>query len=215
MGTPRVSARAAAKWRSDDTVWLDHAILAESDLEWLEPVRRLTVWSVKTPPGFYRSLPSLEWLDVRGGSGESAAFVDGCVHLRYLSINQVRGLRDLTSIASLISLERLDLYGLPQVRSLPSLMQLDQLARIEAGSLKGIEELGPLLEAPCLEELLLIRAVALSPSDPGRIAEHPTLAAFDWFAEDVPNRVWLPVVERVNKPKPRAMLTEDWFDGRA
>jgi hypothetical protein len=89
-----------------------------------------------------------------------------------------------------------------------------RLRRIEAGSLKGIEDLGPLLEAPRLEELLLSRAVSLSPSDPDRIAEHPTLAAFGWFAEDVPDKVWLPVVERIAKPEARAMHASDWFDSR-
>lgn len=214
MGTSRGSAKAAATWSSEDALRLDHAVLAESDREWLEPVRRLTLWAVKVPRGFFGNLPSLEWLDVRGGSGESADFVDGCVHLRYLAINQIRGLRELTAIRDLANLELLSLYGLPQVRSLPSLAPLQRLRRVEVGSMKGIEELGPLLDAPRLEELILARAVSLAPSDPARIAEHPTLCAFDWFAEDVPDKTWVPVVERVGKPKARAMYPEDWFDAR-
>jgi hypothetical protein len=214
VATSRRSARSTAKWLFDDTVRLDHAVLTESDAEWLGAVRHLTVWAVKVPSGFFRTLPSLEWLDVRGGSGESAEFVEGCVRLRYLAINQVRGLRDLTSVGDLANLELLSLYGLPQVRSFPSLGRLERLRRIEAGSLKGIEELGPLLDAPGLEELILIRAVSLSPSDPTRIAEHPTLSGFDWFAEDVPDKTWMPVVERVGRPKARATHPEEWFDTR-
>lgn len=214
VGAPRATAKSAARWSSNDTVRLDHAILAESDSEWLEPVRRLTLWAVKVPPGLFASLPSLEWLDVRGGSGASADFVKDCGRLRYLAINQVRGLRDLSSVGHVGNLELLSLYGLPQVRSLPSLAQLKRLRRIEVGSLKGIEELAPLLDAPGLEELLLARAVSLAPTDPARIAEHPTLAAFDWFAEDVPTKTWVPVVERVGKPKARAMNPEQWFDAR-
>jgi hypothetical protein len=192
-------------------VRIDHAVVTEADREWLEPVRRLTLWAVKAPPGFFRGLPRLEWLDVRGGSGETAAFVEDCSQLRYLAINQVRGMRDLTPISDLPALELLSLYGLPQVRTLPSLIRCESVRRIEAGSLKGIEQLGPLLEAPRLEELVLIRAVALSPSDPERIAGHPTLKAFDWFAEDVPNKVWVPVVEQVGKTKARTMHPEEWF----
>lgn len=215
VGSSRASARAAARWSSDDTVRLEHAVLADEDREWLQPVRRLTAWAVKVPPGFFGSLPSLERLDVRGGSGTSADFVDGCVHLRYLAINQVRGLRNLTQIGDLDSLELLTLYGLPQVRSLPSLTRLERLRRVEIGSMKGIDGLGPLLDAPGLEELILQRAVTLAPSDPARIADHPTLSAFEWFAEDVPDRTWVPVVERVGKPKARAMYPDDWFNARS
>ncbi|MGH8522658.1 MAG: hypothetical protein ACREXY_00030 [Gammaproteobacteria bacterium] len=210
MGIPK----AAARWLSDDSVWLDHAVLTASDAEWLGAARRLTLWAVKVPPSFFQTLPSLEWLDVRGGSGESAEFVDGCVQLRYLAINQIRGLHDLTPIGDLTNLEFLNLYGLPKVRSLPSLTHLKRLRRIEIGSMKGIEGLGPLLDAPGLEELVLARAVSLAPSDPARISEHPTLSAFEWFAEDVPDKVWLPVVKRVGKPKARAMHPEDWFARR-
>lgn len=214
MGTPRRTAEESAQWRSDEAVWLDHAILADADLQWLEPVRRLTLWAVKTPSDFFRRLPALEWLDVRGGSGQSADFVEGCAGLRYLAINQVRGLSDLSMIANLPNLELLSLYGLPQVRSLPSLRGVASLRRIEAGSLKGIDELGPLLDAPGLEELLLVRAVSLAASDPDRIAEHPSLTAFHWYAEDVPDKVWVPIVERVRKPKAKSMHAQDWFESR-
>lgn len=214
MANSRRSARSTATWFSDDTVRLDHVVLTEADAQWLGAVRRLTVWAVETPPGFFASLPSLEWLDVRGGSGESAQFVNGCARLRYLAINQIRGMRDLTPIGDLTTLELLKLYGLPQVRSLPSLRRLERLRRIEAGSLKGIEELAPLLDAPRLEELVLIRTVAVASTDPARIAEHPTLSAFNWFAEDVPNRIWQPVMSHIGKPKAHAVHPEEWFDSR-
>lgn len=123
-------------------------------------------------------------------------------------------MNDLTAIGDLASLELLQLYGLPQVRTLPSLRGLGQLRRLHVGSMKGIEELAPLLDAPRLEELELAKAVSLAASDPPRIAEHPTLLAFSWFAEDVPNKVWVPVVERVAKPNVRPMHAKDWFDTR-
>jgi hypothetical protein len=53
----------------------------------------------------------------------------------------------LTCIGDLDSLELLTLYGLPQVRSLPSLTRLERLRRVEVGSMKGIDGLGPLLDA--------------------------------------------------------------------
>lgn len=214
MGDSRRSARDAANWRSNDDVWLDHTVLVETDLEWLESARHVTAWAVKAPPGFFGKLPGLHGLDVRGGSGATADFVTGCADLRYLVINQVRGMCDLSAVGDLASLELLRLYGLPQVRVLPSLRELDQLRRLEVGSMKRIEELAPLLDAPRLEELQLAKAVSLSASDPARIAEHPTLSAFEWFAEDLPKKVWVPVVERVGKPKVQPMHAKDWYESR-
>jgi hypothetical protein len=150
VATSQGGAKAAARWLADDAVWLDHVNLAERDLEWMRPVRRLTLWAVKTPPAYLRQLESLEWLDIRGGSGQSADTVRGCTGLRYLAINQVRGLLDLEAITDLTNLELLDLYGLPRVRSFPSVGRLTNLRRIQVGSLKGIDGLGPLLDAPAL-----------------------------------------------------------------
>lgn len=211
MAAQRRSAQSAAKWRSEHDVWIDHASLDPSDVEWLSGVRRLTLWAVKTPEGLLSSLPQLQWLDIRGGSGTSIDVVNGCSNLTYLAVNQIRGLHDLSALGGQTSLRLLSLYGLPQVRSLPSLAGLVHLKRLEIGSMKGLSGLGPLLEAPCLEELLLIKAVALSSTDPAAIAAHPTIRAFEWFAEDVPDKTWVPVVDRVGRPKAKPVEASDWF----
>jgi len=78
--------------------------------------------------------------------------------------------------------------------------------------MKGLSGLGPLLEAPRLEELLLMGPVALSSTDPEAIAAHPTIRAFEWFAEDVPDKTWIPVVDRVGRPKAQPREASDWFD---
>lgn len=122
-----------------------------------------------------------------------------------------RGLVVVSAAAAVTSLRLLSLYGLPQVRSLPSLASLVHLKRLEIGSMKGLSGLGPFLEAPCLEELLLSKAVALSNTDPAAIAAHPTIRAFEWFAEDVPDKTWVPVVDRVGRPKAKPMEASDWF----
>ena len=86
--------------------------------------------------------------------------------------------------------------------------------------------LSPLLSAP------ISRADARAPHSPGtglevardrmaaeptspdvaRIVMHLTLAQFDWFAEDVPIRVWKPVMNAVKLPQARTMHPEEWFD---
>lgn len=154
-------ARDVALGRGTPEVRIDHAVIEPDDLAWLAPVRRLTLWAVDVPEGFLGTLPNLDWLDVRGGSGASADFVIGCERLRYLAINQVRGLSDVSAVGELVTLELLDLYGLPKVTALPSLARLRSLARLELGSLKGLRSIVPALDAPALEELCLSRAVSM------------------------------------------------------
>ena len=172
------------------------------------------MWAVDLPEGFLATLPNLDWLDVRGGSGASADFVIGCDRLRYLQINQIRGLSDVSAVGDLVTLELLSLYGLPKVTVLPSLARLGALARLELGSLKGLESIAPALDAPSLAELCLIRSVSMDADDPRRIRDAPQIKAFDWFAEDVPVRVWEPVVRVVDKPATAAVNPSDWFAKR-
>ncbi|MDB5817530.1 MAG: hypothetical protein JWQ11_1170 [Rhizobacter sp.] len=173
------------------------------------------MWAVKIPPGFLACLPKLAFLDYRGGSGSDLSFLNGCSGLRGLDVNQVRGMDDLSVLASLVSLRQLDLYGLPRVAHIPSLSGLEKLRRAWVGSMKGLEGLTGLLDAQALEELVLLKAVGLDDHDAERISAHPNIAAFDWVAEDVPDRIWVPFCERVAKPKPSMMRSEVWFRAHA
>ena len=207
-------AQAVAQWRAPDDVWLDHTVLTAEDVSWLASVRKLTTWAVKLPDAFLAGLPQLEWLDVRGGSGSSVDFVLGCSRLRYLAINQIRGVSDLSAIGTLASLELLRLYGLPRVTELPDFSPLVNLARLELGSMKGLVGIGPALAAPALEELMFIRSIGLAEHDAQAMRDKTSLREFGWFAEDVPDRIWMPVLDTVGKPASRAGHPEDWFKGR-
>ena len=215
MASGSGTAQSAAKWRSHYEVWLDHAALVADDLEWLAPVRMLTLWAVKTPAGLLAQMPNLAFLDFRGGSGSDLGFVDGCSDLRGLVVNQVRGLHDLSGLTRLSALQQLDLYGLPRVVTIPSLAAHPRLRRAWVGSMKSLVGLTGLLDAPGLAELHLSRAVGLAPDDADRIAMHPAITHFDWFAEDVPVRIWKPVCDRIAKPKPALMRPEEWFRAHA
>ena len=166
------------------------------------------------PAHFLARLPLLEWLDVRGGSGVSADFVRGCARLRFLVINQVRGLSDISAVADVRTLELISLYGLPQVRTIPSFAALLNLRRAEVGSMKGLAGLTGLLDAPALAQLVLGKRVGLAPDDPSRIATHPSIKYFYWFAEDVPESLWVPVVERIGKPRGEIMGAREWAAAR-
>ncbi|EAQ00489.1 hypothetical protein JNB_09959 [Janibacter sp. HTCC2649] len=205
-------ASEVARWRSQDDVWIDHATLVDSDEEWLRSAKRVTLWAVKHPVDFLARLPRLEFLDIRGGSGASISRVSGCRALRVLVVNQVRGMSDLTAIGQLATLELLSLYGLPRVQSLPSTERLRSLTRVELGSMKGLSSITPILAAPGLQELQLSRMVKLDTHDVSAIREHPSLLRFGWFAEDVPDKTWKPVVDAIAKPAPRSLRPETWLD---
>src|SRR3546814_10467712 len=74
----------------------------------------------------------------------------------------------------------LSLYGLAKVAVLPSLATLSDLKRVELGQMKGISSIGPVLEAPELRELSLLKIVPVAREDIPLLQRHPTLERFDW-----------------------------------
>src|SRR3546814_9196554 len=84
--------------------------VCSSDL--LRDVERLTLWNVKVPRGFLGRLEKLWWLDLRGGTGADLSAAMGASRLRYLAVNQVRGLADLSLVSEIRQLQLLSLYGL-------------------------------------------------------------------------------------------------------
>jgi hypothetical protein len=170
---------------------------------------------VRLPDGALGRLPNLLGLSIRGGSARDLSVVEGCSALICLDVNQVRGLHDLSALSHLRSLEFLSLYGLPRVKAIPSLRDHDRLVHVQLGSLKGLETIAGVAEAPHLGTLQLIRMVKLSDVDVDLLARHPTLRAFDWFWEDVPQRVALPVVDRLaHLERATAMSPADWLAER-
>jgi hypothetical protein len=210
----RRPARAVARDQGDDGFWLDHAEINEGDFEWLEGVRRLTLWNVVVPLGFLARLTKLWWLDIRGGSGADLEVARGATGLRYLAVNQVRGVRDLSLAAAFPALEYLDLYGLAQLTELPSFRTAIKLEHVRLGQLRGLPSLAAVLDAPNLRELQLRRKMNVNASDVERVRRHPTLQRFSWFAEDVPDKVWVPVVEAVALPPVPVLFPADWFKKR-
>lgn len=208
----RRPALSVAQDHGDHSVYLHLAEIVEEDIEWLKSVECLTLWNVTIPCGFLARLKRLWWLDIRGGSGTNLETVRGANNLRYLAVNQVRGMRDVAIAGELPSLEYLDLYGLPQLTNLPSFANSRLLERANLGQLRGLTSLDGILNAPSLRELLLIRKINVSPADVDRIRHHPTLQHFTWFAEDVPNKVWCPVVESIELPPVQlAQFAAEWF----
>jgi hypothetical protein len=208
----RRKAKEVADFRPNQSIWIDHALLGPQDDEWMTDVERLTLWNVEAPPGLLSRLGRLWWVDLRGGSAADLGVLAGCDRLRFLAVNQIRGMTDLSLLPNFERLEMLRLYGLPRVEQLPSLAGLEELRRIEIGSMKGLKNLTGLLDAPNLQELLFMKAVGVTAEDIERVAHHRSLKAFTWVAEDVPDRIWVPVVKRLGLPAARILYPEEWFN---
>lgn len=211
MAKTRASAQSVAKRRSNNGFWLDHAKIIEDDFAWLASVERLILWNVQVPSGFLARLSKLWWLDIRGGSASDLDVARGASKLRYLAVNQVRGMQDLSATEEMLSLRYIDLYGLAQMKTLPSFSAHEELKHARLGQMPGLLSLQGLLEAPNLGELEFIKKIKVSADDVERIASHPTIKRFGWFTEDVPQKVWAPVVKRIGLPPVPHCHPEDWF----
>jgi hypothetical protein len=205
-------AKSAARLQDAGGVFIHHATIVEDDFEWLAEVERLTLWNVKVPADFLPRLNRLWWVDWRGGGkGQKIEQLTTCPALRFVSLNQIRGVDDLKFLAELTSVEMVRIYGMSAVQRIPSFAGLTSLRRLEIGQMKLLETIHPALDAPNLEELMLVKTVNVTPDDVRVIKSHAMLRSFDWFAEDVPDRVWLPVREAITLPRTRIMHPEDWF----
>jgi len=208
-------AKSAARLRDSGGVWIDHAAVVDDDFEWLAEVERLTLWNVKMPVGFLSRLKRLWWVDWRGGGkGQQIEQLATCQGLRFVSLNQIRGVGDLQFLADLRSLEMVSIYGMSAVERLPSFARLTSLRRLELGQMKLLESIHPALDAPNLEELHLHKFVNVTPEDVTAIKTHATLLSFDWVAENVPDHVWFPIREAIALPKTRSLHPEEWFSLR-
>jgi len=211
MPKKRAPTVEVAKRRNNRVLWLDHVELLDEDVEWLASTERLTLWNVKVPRDLLARLDKLWWLDIRGGSATDLELANGVTKLQYLAVNQVRGMCDLSVVSEMTSLRYLNLYGLAKVTQLPSFRLLAKLEHARLGQMRGLLSLHGLLEAPRLRELYLIRKINVSADDVDGIIKHPTIKKFNWFAEDVPNKSWVPVVEKIGLPEGPWGHPEEWF----
>jgi hypothetical protein len=106
--------------------------------------------------GIFRRLRQLRSLALKLGGTNQLALLNELSSLRYLELWQVRGLSDLSALATLPQLRDLFLQDLTNVRSLPSFRPLHDLRRCCVQNLKHLTDLSPIAEAPYLEEIVLV-----------------------------------------------------------
>jgi hypothetical protein len=142
----------------------------------LTEVRSLTLRSITLPDlTLFAPLSKLKALDLKLGGTKNLAGIEAFRDLRYLEVWMVRGLSDLARVASCTSLEMLFLQALKNVTALPDFSALHHLQRIHLETMKGLNDLTPLLNAPALQDVLLVDMGHLQPEQVGVLAGHPNL----------------------------------------
>jgi len=212
MATKRRPLIEAAKWRSSVDLWIDHSSISTDEVTDFESVEKLTLWNVTYPVDLFSRMPQLWWLDIRGGTAKNFHSLATARNLRYLCINQIRGLEDLGEISSLEQLELLSLYGLSKVAELPDLTDLSYLRRVEIGQMKSLQSLDPIWNAHQIREILLLKEVPVENRDIERINSMPNLEGFLWSSLDVPARRFMPIREGIKVPKARTLHAHEWFE---
>ncbi len=195
-------------------MWTDHRTLRAEDVARLQGVGHLKLWNVRMPEGALRTITSLWLLDLRGGTLADLEIVAGCHSLRGPIVNQVRGLTDVSAMASLRGLEFLHLYGLARLDRLPSLKELTELKRLEVGQLRSLLDSGAIADPPKMEELFLMNKIRLDASTLERLHGHPTLRAFGWWAPDEPIREQRRVTDALCLQPAKPRTAEEWFKER-
>lgn len=188
--------------------------LTRDDLHRVVDAERLAVYGCTFPEGFDDSLERVWWFDFRSSRQRDLSFLPSTMpNLRYLALNTHRALEDLSAIARLEQLEFLWVYGLPKVVEGPSLASLTQLRRAEIATMKRVDGLAWVLDAPGLVELF-VENVRSSTHDIDQIARHSTLSNLQWigFAPHGPN-VWSSqFADRIaHLDRAEACFAHDWF----
>jgi hypothetical protein len=120
-------------------------------------------------------LKNLWSLDIKLGGTKDLRLLPQVGKLKYLELWMIRGLQDVNVVGEVVTLQNLFLQALKNVTALPSFRNLRSLRRVTLDTMKGINDLSPVADAPALEELFVVAANQLKPDDFKPFVGHPTL----------------------------------------
>lgn len=139
-------------------------------------LQRMTLRSVKIPDlSLLEPLKRLWWLSLKLGSTSGLQPLSRIGKLKYLELWMVNGVTELEPLGEVRSLQFVYLQALRRVAALPSCSGLVNLRTLVLDTMKGIRDLSPLREAPRLENLAVISAMHMQPSDFACLKNHPSL----------------------------------------
>lgn len=142
----------------------------------LTSLEDLTLRSI-TLPDLSALLPltRLVSLDVKLGGTRELGLLPGIGRLEYVELWMIRGLTDVSPLATVPTLTGFHLQALKNVTRLPSFRGADSLRSATLLTMKGISDLSPLAEAPNLESIGILDMGHLQPEALKPFVGHPTL----------------------------------------
>ena len=144
----------------------------------LSNLKDLTLRSVTTRDLRYlKSLHALRSLDIKLGGIRDFFGIEENQSIQYLELWQIRDLRDVDMLSSLLGLQNLFLQSLPHIKTFPSLSQLSRLRRISLENMRGLSDFSNLEFAPAIEEFVLIDGRKQTPDQLLPILKNPRLKA--------------------------------------
>lgn len=173
-------------WQEEGAFWADHVDISNFE-QHLVGAERITFWNVMGE--IDRVLPTLSklwWLDLRGGSASNLEWICNCVNLKYLMLNQIRGLSNVAFIGGLKNLQLLELRALKKVTDLPDCSALLALRRVNLLAMNGISDVGSLASAPALTDLMVYNSNNIDYSSFDAFRNHKNLKRFTWWNERKP-----------------------------
>ncbi len=142
----------------------------------LKRLEEITLRSITLPDlSVLAGLEHLWSLDIKLGGTKNLALLPQLKSLKYLELWMVRGLDDVSPIASTISLQSIFLQALKRVEVVPALSALVHLRRLWIETMKGLRDLRPLSAAPFLEQFSAVDMGHLQPEAFRCFVGHPTL----------------------------------------
>lgn len=123
----------------------------------LAQLEDLTLRSITLPDlSILKSLKRLLSFDMKLGGTKDLRHLPEIGKLRYLELWMVKGLSDLGFIGDVDGLQYLFVQALNRVTALPSLQRLKMLRRVHIETLRSLNDLRGVADAPMLEELLVL-----------------------------------------------------------
>jgi hypothetical protein len=98
--------------------------------------------------------------------------------LRNLELTMIRKLDDVMFLSELLALETLHLQGLRNITALPSFRNSSRLRSVHLETMKGLQYVTGLADAPAIENLILIDMSEIEPPSLRCLVGHSTLRKF-------------------------------------
>lgn len=161
----------------------------------------LTLRSVTTRDlSYLKPLHGLRTLDIKLGGIRGFSGIEEKQSLQYLEMWQIRDIKDIDVLSSLVGLQNLFLQSLPHITTFPSLFRLSRLRRILIENMRGLADFSNLEFAPAIEEFALIDGRKQTPNQLLPVLRNPRLKAIlAGFGSDRKNNEFRELREKYGK----------------